>query len=283
MVRQFGLINEKGEEFSLMDIKNYCLLTSPQGLGMSYSSSYEQVGSSFAENLRTLEQGKITGTANFSNYDNYRKLIDFIEQSEKLRFHYIVPYKNSAEYYRDVVISEISKTEIQPNGFLSETITFDCISLWYAVNTAKYIIQPQDDEIRWDFRWDSRFISYSARDLDIINDGHIPAAIELSIDGEVVNPEIKLIVEGTEVQDIPFTCSIAEYEKFMYSSKDTDSYVKKMKTDGTFEDLYSLSVMDFDNNNVLKLPKGKSCRLQISATDDIASAVLQVFIYYKSV
>lgn len=283
MVRQFGLINEKGEEYSLMDIEKYCLLTDPQGLGMSYSASYEKVGSSFAENLRTIEQGEITGTANFSNYENFRKLIDFIEYSEKIRFHYTLPYKNGSEYYRDVLIKEITKSEIQPNGFISEAITFDCISLWYSVNTAKYIIQAQEDEIRWDFRWDSRFISYSGRDLDIINDGHTEASIELTIDGEVVNPKIKLLVEGKEVQEIPFTISISEHEKFMYSSKDNDSYVKKMNTNGTLTDLYSLSVMEFDNNNVCKLPKGKSCRLQISADDDIASAVLQVFIYYKSV
>lgn len=29
MVREFRLINEKGQEFSLMDIYNYCLLTDP--------------------------------------------------------------------------------------------------------------------------------------------------------------------------------------------------------------------------------------------------------------
>ena len=29
MVREFRLINEKGQKFSLMDIYNYCLLTDP--------------------------------------------------------------------------------------------------------------------------------------------------------------------------------------------------------------------------------------------------------------
>lgn len=29
MVREFYLQNEKGQEYSLMDIKNYCLLTEP--------------------------------------------------------------------------------------------------------------------------------------------------------------------------------------------------------------------------------------------------------------
>lgn len=281
MVRRFELINENGETFSLMDLDNKCLLIDPDGLGMSYSTSYERVGNSFQENLRQLEQGKISGTAVFSSYKNYKDLIDYLERSEKLRIHYVVP--DVAEYYRDVLINEISKSEIKQNGFMEETITFECISLWYSINEANYIIKANEDEIRWDFKWDSRFISYSMRNLNIVNNGHTEAAIQLTIDGEVVNPEIALSVEGEEVQTIPFTCTINEFEKFMYSSKDGDSYVKKQKTDGTYESLFNLTVLDFDNNNVLKLPKGKSCELSITADDDIASATLQVFIYFKSV
>lgn len=281
MVRKFGLINENGEEYSFMDIEKYCLLIDPSGLGMTYDTSYEQVGINFVENLRQLEQGKISGTVVFSNYKNYRNLIDFIENSSELRFHYVVP--DVGEYYRDVLINEISKTEIQPKGFMEETITFECISLWYSINEANYYITAVEDEIRWNFRWDSRFISYSARNLSIVNNGHTEAAIKLSIDGSVVNPKITLSVEGVQVQEIPFTCTIEEYEKFQYSSKDGDSYVRQQNTDGTYTDLFNLTVLQFDNNNVLKLPKGKSCELSITAQDDIESATLQVFIYYKSV
>ena len=281
MVRKFGLINENGEEYSLMDLEKYCLLIDPTGLGMTYDTSYEKVGISFQKNLRQLEQGEISGTAVFSNYKNYRNLIDFIENSSELRFHYVVP--NVGEYYRDVLIKEISKTEIKPTGFMEETITFECISLWYSINEANYIIKANEDEIRWDFKWDSRFISYSTRSLVIVNNGHTDAAIRLSIDGEVVNPEISLTVEGVEVQTIPFTCSIQEYEKFEYSSKDGNSYVRKRNTNGTYTSLFNLSVLEFNNNNVLKLPQGKSCELSITADDEIASATLQVFIYFKSV
>ena len=93
MVREFKLLNEKGQIYSLMDIKNYCLLTEPNGLGYSYSTEYEQLGNTFLENLRRLEQGKIDGVVNFLNYDNYKKFIDFIEKSESLKFSYKIPFK----------------------------------------------------------------------------------------------------------------------------------------------------------------------------------------------
>lgn len=34
MVREFKLINEKGQEFSLMDIRKHCLLTDPSRTGL---------------------------------------------------------------------------------------------------------------------------------------------------------------------------------------------------------------------------------------------------------
>ena len=36
MVREFKLVNEKGQEYSLMDIENHALLTDPAGLGYEY-------------------------------------------------------------------------------------------------------------------------------------------------------------------------------------------------------------------------------------------------------
>ena len=70
MVREFKLINEKGQEFSLMDIYNYTLLTDPSGLGYTYITEYQQLGDTFISNLRNIQQGQINGTLNFINYEN---------------------------------------------------------------------------------------------------------------------------------------------------------------------------------------------------------------------
>ena len=113
-VRQFSLINEKGQEFSLMDVQNYCFLSSPSGLGVEFNSSYEQVGNSFVESIRKINQGKIPGTLYFTGYDKYLEFSNFIFRSEKIRFKYIVPYlKNEKVYYRDVKIISLSKTELE--------------------------------------------------------------------------------------------------------------------------------------------------------------------------
>ena len=40
-VREFKLVNEKGGQYSLMDIRNYCLLTDPSGLGVDFDLNYD--------------------------------------------------------------------------------------------------------------------------------------------------------------------------------------------------------------------------------------------------
>ena len=283
-VREFRLVNEKGQEYSLMDIENYCLLTEPSGLGYNYYTEYEQLGNTFLENLRRLEQGQVTGVANFLKYDNYKNLIDFIEKSEKLRIAYKIPFENgNKEFLRDVNIQSITKTQKQTNGVLSETITFDCVSLWYEENTIVYDMQHQAGEMRWDFKWDPIFRDYNARKLDFINNGHVEAPIIVEIKGPIKNPNLELTVEGKLYQTLHFNIELEEFEKLLYSSKENEFYLQKENTDGTKESVFNLNVLDFDENPIIRFPKNKSCTLQIKSETDITNATVTVLVFYKAI
>lgn len=284
MVRGFRLVNEKGQSYSLMDIENYCLLTDPSGLGYSYATEYEQLSNMFVENLRKFEQGQITGTVNCLKYDNFKDLVDFIEKAESLRIAYKVPFdKGEKEYLKDVNIKSLSKSQIQTTGVISETIVFDCLSLWYEETIAIYDMTEQDEEIRWDFKWDSKFTAYDIRSFDYINKGHVEAPVQIEMDGQVVNPEIQLYVEGELYQRVPFNVEINEYEKFLYGTKENDFYVCKKKTDGTLESLFNLDVMTFDNDNVIRIPPNKSCQIKLVADNEILNAQVTVLTYYKAI
>lgn len=284
MVREFKLINEKGQEYSLMDIYNYCFLSEPDGLGCSYSTEYEQLGNTFVTKLRKFEQGKISGIANFLNYDNYKKLVDFIEASENLRFSYKIPFKNgSKEYFKDVQIQSLTKTQIQTDGIISETITFDCLSLWYETNTVIYTIVPQTNEIRWDFKWDSRFTDYNSRNLQYINNGHVEAPIQVEIVGQVVNPQIELLVEGELYQKVKINTTINSFEKLLYDTRENQFSINKQNTDGTIISLFSLDYIDFENDNVIRLPKNKSCELRLTADNEVLNAQITIYPRYKAV
>jgi hypothetical protein len=284
MVREFKLVNEKGKSFSLMNIKENCLLTEPEGLGYSYSTEYEQLGSIFETNLRKVEQGSLSGILNFKSYDNYKKFVDYIENSDKLRFSYKIPFEDgSKEFFKNVNIQSLSKTEVQENGFISESVVFDCLSLWYEKTTAIYNMEASADELRWNFMWDSKFIEYTTRSLKYVNRGHIDAPILIEINGEVINPIIYLYVEGQLVQNIMLKTKILTGEKLMYGSEENNFYIVKQKSDGTTESLFNLDTIDFENDNVIRLPKNKSCELKITADDDIKSAKVTILAYYKAI
>lgn len=284
MVREFKLVNEKGQEYSLMNINDYCLLTKPNGLGYSYSTEYEQLGNTFIANLRKVEQGQINGTVNFMKYDNYKNFIDFIESAEKLKFSYKIPFEQGVkEYFKDIEIQSLSKSEIQTNGLISESIVFDCLSLWYEENIVIYTIQPETGEIRWDFRWDSRFIDYDTRSLSYINKGHVEAPVLIEMCGHLVNPKIELYIEGKLYQTVAFNVEIAEYEKLLYGTKENEFYIRKQNTDGTIEDLYDLDFIDFYNDNVIRLPLNKSCEIRLKADNEVLNAQVTILAYYKAV
>ena len=285
MVREFNLVNDKGQKYSLMNIKESCLLTEPTGLGYTYQTNYEQLGNTFVVSVKKMQQGQILGQLNFLSYDNYRNIINFIEASESLKFEYTIPYNDVGEktYYKDVEINTIGKSEIQPNGVISENITIDCLSLWYSSNVARFDMVAGENEIRWDFRWDSRFSDYSHRSLTYVNEGHTEAPIEVTINGSLVNPKIQLYIDGELYQEVPFTITLTQYEKLLYSTKENDFYLLKQNANGTKTNIFTLSVVNFNNDNVIRLPKDKSCEIRLVADNDITAAEVIIYTYYKGV
>ena len=284
-VREFNLINEKGQKFSLMDIENFSLLTDPDGLGYTYSNSDTKVGEVFINNLKVQEQTQISGICNFLYYENYTNLVNFIESSKSLRLNYKIPLKDGSqkEYFKNIEIQSLGKTEKDQTGVLSCPITFDMISLWYEEKEYTYDMSAEDNEVRWDFRWGSRFANYNSRKLEFNNTGHTLAPIYLEIDGAISNPEIIVTDSNDNVLfDLLIEIEIEQYEKFIYSSVDGDLRIAKQNIDGTYENLFKQAYIDITKNNIFKLPLGSS-NITIQADDEIVSAKLNIYPYYRSI
>ena len=283
-VREFKLVNEKGKQYSLMDINNYCMLTDPKGLGIEFVSNYESLGKSFIESTNKIYQGKISGIANFRYYDNYKELVNFIAYSEELKFVYKVPYKKGSKtYYRDVKFKSISKSELDRDGILKENIVFDLLSLWYEENQTTYVMDVEEDALIWNFEWDSVFIEFNNRSIDFVNNGHIEASIDLIINGEIENPKVELYVDKKLIQEVAINTRIEDGEKFHYSSREGKFEIAKILSDGTVNNLYDLDNIDFSNDNVIRIPINKSCTIKLEADTDIQNAILKIYTYYYAI
>ena len=281
-VRRFLIENEKGQQFRLDNLNEGCFLTSPGNLGYSYSIDFVQLGFEFIENNRKIEQSNPNGIAYFRSYDKIKEFVDFIESSLKLKWLYIVPFETGERtYYRDVILKKIEKTE-KKGKWLACPVEFASKSLWYEQNETIFKIETYEDEMRYDYRWNSRYIDYNIRAIQFNNKGHIEAPFQIEIDGFVQNPSISIFIDDEEFASIKIPITIKEYEKLLYSSKTGEIYIQKQNTDGTLENLWKQEYIDIQKQNIFKLPLGVS-EIRLTADDDIANAKLVIFPQYKAV
>lgn len=275
-VRRFLLENEKGQKFRMDSLEDGCFLTSPTNLGYSYNIDFIQIENHFIENNRKIQQKNPSGVLYFKSYDKVKEFTDFVEGSEKLKWLYIIPFENEEkEYYRDVTILKLDKTEKQ-GKWLVCPVEFAGTSLWYEAKEVVYTIDSITNEIRWDFKWDSAFASYDNRNIIFENKGHTEAPFKLELHGEIIDPVIKILEDEKEIKTLDLTgLTISNGETFIYNTKDTELEISKNGT----------NLFDFLNPNFInfyKLRKGAS-KIRLSAQNEITSGSLTIYVQYKSV
>lgn len=281
MVREFYIENDKGQRFSMMDIENSCFLNSPSGLGYSYNTEYAQIGDNFIQNIRKITQGQISGELIFKKYDNYKNFIDFIESASDLKFVYKVPFEDGyKEYFKDIDISSVEKSEFKEGNILRVPVNFNCKSLWYEAKDVVITINPVTNELRWDFQWNPLFVAYDNRNIIFENKGHTEAPFKLELNGEVVDPIISILEDDIVTKELNLTgLTISQGEKFIYNTKDTEQEIYKTS------DNVKTNLFDFLNPNFInfyKLRKGVST-IKLEADGEITSGKITIYVQYKAV
>ena len=281
MIREFYIENETGQRFSMMNIESGCFLSSPNGLGYSYDIEYAQIGDNFIQNIRKLTQGQISGELIFKTYDKYKEFVDFIESAVNLKFVYKIPLKKGTiEYFKDIDISSVEKSEIGTDGVLRVPVIFNCKSLWYEAKEVVYTIDSIDNEVRWNFDWDSIFTAYDNRNIIFENKGHAAAPFKLELNGEVSGPVITILEDDIEVNKLSLDgLVVLEGETFVYNTKETEQEITKVSsTERT--NLFNFLNPNFVN--FFKLRKGAST-IRLEADGEITSGKITIYVQYKAV
>ena len=283
-IRNFYLENENGNRIDFQSFNGEIFLYNVSGLGYEETVSYEQVGDTFVTTDKQLVQKPIEGTLEFDNksYDEYHKFVNFINKSKSLKLIYVPKLTNRIEFYRDIDFVRIDKSEEDDFGILSCPISMIPKTLWYKKEDVKIKITSSPNEVRWDFKWDSIFIDYNNKNIIYENMGHTESAIQLVMNGYIKNPTITIYQDEEKIYELKIEIEIQEYEKYLFSSKDGELYIKKQNTDGTYENLFKNPYIDIKNINIFKLPLGVS-KLQIHADNDINDARISILEFYKSV
>lgn len=139
-IRNFYFENETGKRIDCQKIDGGLFLYNVAGLGYEENIEYERVGNTFVQTNKELVQNTITGDLEFYNmtYDEYCNFVDFILLSTNLRLIYVPKKSNRIEYYRDIDVCKIEKTEEDEYNVLTSSIDIKCKSLWYEENKVIY-------------------------------------------------------------------------------------------------------------------------------------------------
>lgn len=280
MIRFFALENEYGNRYELNNSETGVLLE-PQGLGYEINTSYTLIGNSFIRDFMRDKQQTVTGSLTFSGavaYQNYQAFTDFISSSDNLKFVYAT---DAGEYFRNVDIVSVGKSEITQKRVLECPIKFMCRSLFYSNHINRFKIERVEGEVRWDFRWDVRFNDYGSRSLTISNNGHVPAPFELELYGYCENPKITVSQNGKEVAKCIFPTTLQVDEKIIYSSLDGNLYCYKVNKNGSAENF--TSNLNIHNTNFFKLFVG-DCTMDFTSDTGAANkTILTVYKFFRTV
>lgn len=280
MIRQFYLENDIGVRWDLNNPESG-LLINPSGLGYSMKTSYTEIGHSFIQNFLKEKQQDIQGAIVFGTekpYKSYGAFISFINTTQTLRLVYKI---DSGEYYRDVDLIDLEKSELKATKILECDVVFRCRGLFYSDHIDRFVITRAKGELRWDYRWPARFSDYANRSVIINNNGHVPASFEVSLHGYCENPVISVVYGGKEIHRVRFPTILQKNEQILYSSVDGNLYCLRVNASGNEENF--ADSLDINNSNFFKLPVGDSEIRFSSDTGATNRMVLTVYKFYRTV
>lgn len=281
-IRNFYFENEIGQRIDCQKINGNLFFYNVTGLGYEEEIEYVQIGNNFVPNKSKIKQNQICGDLEFYNmtYDEYCNFVDFILTAKELKLVYIPKRNRRTEYFRDIDLFKIDKAEEDEYNILSCPIAMNAKSLWYEQKEIVYDIKAQENEVRWNFRFNSKFVNYNNRNIIFENKGHAEAPIKLEMMGYLINPSILISVNGKELYSLHLNLTLLEGEKLLYFTKDTDLYIYKQDAEGNLTNLFE--DLDLNRVNFFKLPKGL-CEISLTAENNVQNAKLTIYVEYKAV
>jgi len=219
-LRKFYLINGAGIRLNLNDPKSL-FFQNPAGLGMAKTLTYNTSGTGFfGLSKETANQINVVGDIVITTlpYGRFRNLIDFLTITP-LVLEYAPT--NAGTYFLDVDLEYITKTELKA-GVLTCPVSFKGKGLWRrSTPTVIRIERPAelDEPSIYPFAYPYQYGILPDRTKILTAGGHIPAALEVQVTGEIKNPVITLTKGSTVIGKMVLATTVPSGKKLVFSSK----------------------------------------------------------------
>lgn len=280
-MRKFYLQNSIGERIDLNDTNKY-IMTSPSGLGLQFMVNQFDISNGFYKRTKidtpaVQIMGDITFTS-MTPYKDYRELVNWLNAGYDLSVVYC-PY-GADEYYCDVNVESIGKTEINSGHSMTCTMVLIGRTPWYKpIATVINIAPDSAEKSTWDWEWDVVWANdHTSGETEVKSGGHLPSAITVSLDGALYNPKILLLKNGSTVaQMVLDDTTIAAGSVLSYSSLYTNAGVW---VDGVSQ----LPKLDLANENFFRIPLGDGYSIRLTSEQSVPiTGSIAIYDYFRSV
>ena len=296
-IRKFYLINANKEIYDLQDTSHFG--HKPSGLGVSLSTNSISENGYFEVLSQTSNQVTISfemmfgGENKINQYKLFNDFTKFLDY-QPLQINYITDAFN---YYADITVNQIEKSEIDPDGILRSNVSFLRTTPWYVEkeivigarpwpeNTGKIYYIPNENN-----SGGSKYNYAYGVNLDIPTRAEetfsIPTSFKDPANGgfgtklritSLVNgfqsPYIRLVTSGGQyltniVQEDKYIMTLNKGEYIEISSFSGNYYAYKFNADGSYAgNIYQLQ--DFNTQGFLKVWPGDNFIFMVPSTPDV--------------
>ena len=291
--RKFYLSSPSGERYGLNG-EHSAWMTDPSGLGLELSPGFANIRNGFFSTVLTddVPQAAVYGTIVFTGTSPYASYQDFLSWALTAGDGLLLVYEPQpgAEYYRRVMLTSLTKGEIEAPGWLRCEATFQTLTPWYRPTQLRFDLSSESDDNAMIYPW--RYTSGLYYPIDSASGmrapvsaaGHVASAITVEYKGSADKPTLRLvgISSGAVYGTLSLAIALAEGETLQYSSRYLDTYIRRVSSDGTVEDL--MPTVDLAYDPWLRSPVGEPSTFIMTADTALpGDATVKVYDYYWSV
>lgn len=286
--RKFYLQNAQGARFDLNG-RDGVYASDPSGLGIARDPGFISLGSGFFRRVQDSDPQRapgflVTFTRRATAYEQYQDFVRYIGAAGDDLILVYKPY-GTTEYYRDVILTVLEKTELSRVGWLECSCEVKALTPWYLPRTYSVALSEQaTTAMRYAFRYGSarygagRAPAFAAT---LQPEGDIPAGLVLSFDIVAVNPALTLV--GLSTGTVYGRCEI-EYtfvagDVLEWSSEPDDGYCRLIRAGDTVD---LSGALDMTAEPFFQMPVTEPCLLRLTGSGLTGEGSLSVSYYYRS-
>ena len=290
-IRKLYLQNAAGERYGLNGEKGV-YASSLSGFGLTLSPTFADLSRGFFVPVsdESEPQATIPFTLTFTKnpYDSFRSLVDWLNAAGTVTIAYNPTGKQ--EYWRDVTVNFLQKSELNQVGWLEIPSSFFCNTPWYLPEPTTLQLETggTDESKRYDYEYTEELKygadSSAALSGTIAGAGHIPGSLELTYHGAITNPKIRLTgnISGKTYGVCAVSVVLAPSDTLKLSTRYENSYVKRITAAGVETDL--LDALDLSSTPFFHIPVDEPCEISVEADAPFTGyADLLIYYYYRSV